>query len=82
MDFIRTYSFFDPDYTYRVKCNGVTIGHVARIGNRWHASSKTWNDGQDFPETFKTRRAAAEHLWHNKTEQISLLLGIATADDQ
>ncbi len=78
LTFTRTYSFFDPERTYDVHWNGVWIGSVAGIGTSrtWLASNKSWSGGQDFCGTFPTRRAAADHLWHNMTDQMRTHLGL------
>jgi hypothetical protein len=75
INFVRTYSFFEPTFTYNVVVNdpltGVrTIGAVARNegGRKWYASNKTWTGGADLPGTFPTRRDAAWALVHQQTE--------------
>lgn len=69
VNFHRTYSYFDPDFTYRVTVNDpmlgcVDVGSVARIaGQRWWlASNKTWAGGHDFPYIYASRRDAATAL--------------------
>lgn len=65
-EFARTWSFFEPDYTYNVvdlvKNRG--IGSVARLKGRrdWHASNITWNGGGELKRTFRTRYDAATAL--------------------
>jgi hypothetical protein len=69
LEYVRTYSMFEPAFTYNV--NDLTantrIGSVARNeGNRrkWWASNKTWAGGGDLVQTFTTRHEAARALQH------------------
>jgi hypothetical protein len=63
----RTYSFFEPTYTYNVTdaTTGQRIGAVARNEDnprKWWASNKTWTGGGDLARTFRTRHDAAKAL--------------------
>lgn len=67
MSFARRYSIFAPDFTYRVtdETSGWWLGDVAHFaGKPWYASNKTWTGGGDLVNTFPTRHAAADALWH------------------
>lgn len=77
VNFVRTYSFFEPDFTYNVLVNdpmlgAVSVGAVARNRDdrrKWYASNKTWTGGDDLPGTFPTRRDAAAALVAEAREQ-------------
>lgn len=72
LEFNRTYSLFQPEFTYNVVVNdpalgNMRIGAVARNANnlrKWWASDKTWSGGGDLARTFPTRWQAAEALLH------------------
>lgn len=61
----KPWSPFAPDLTYTVEKDGEWVGEVARFEGgkrRWHASNITWTGGRELPETFPSRREAAEAL--------------------
>lgn len=66
LDYARTYSFFEPTFTYNVRdlVTGQAIGAVARNvgGRRWYASNRSWSGGGDLVDTFATRHDAAVAL--------------------
>jgi hypothetical protein len=67
LQYVRTYSFFEPRYTYNVYdlVTNRKIGAVARNEDdprRWWASNKTWTGGGDLARTFRTRHEAAVAL--------------------
>lgn len=67
LEYTRTYSYFEPTYTYNVQdlVTNQRIGSVARNETnprKWWASNKTWNGGGDLARTFRTRREAATAL--------------------
>lgn len=67
LQYDRTFSFFEPDFTYKVTdlVQNRGLGSVARNKDnprRWWASNKTWNGGGDLVQTFTTRHEAAVAL--------------------
>lgn len=74
LEFTRTYSLFQPEFTYNVRdltahpdFGGTVIGSVARNPDnprKWWASNKTWSGGGDLVQTFTTRWEAASALRH------------------
>lgn len=74
-EFNRTYSFFEPTFTYNVWSYGKNIGAVARNDNnprKWYASNKNLEGGGDLVNTFSTRYEAANALWNLSTGNASV----------